>query len=162
MRWCAHPAILQAFPEVEYCREERESRSASPAAKAPAGAKTRQTQPQPPPGEPLRSRLTRSVSRLRARAVSGSWLMSTTLPRCREAVSSDLFPDTSATAAAPAPARDANPTTVRTRPCFPTRLTMFQRPSRCWMCANVRLCRAAGGELEQIQLLLGHASIQTT
>jgi integrase len=25
-----------------------------------------------------------------------------------------------------------------------------------------RLCRAAGGELEQIQLLLGHASIQTT
>ncbi len=27
-------------------------------------------------------------------------------------------------------------------------------------CAN--LCRAAGGELEQIQLLLGHASVQTT
>jgi integrase len=25
-----------------------------------------------------------------------------------------------------------------------------------------KLCRAAGGELEQIQLLLGHASIQTT
>jgi site-specific recombinase XerD len=25
-----------------------------------------------------------------------------------------------------------------------------------------RLCRAAGGELEQIQLLLGHASVQTT
>jgi site-specific recombinase XerD len=24
------------------------------------------------------------------------------------------------------------------------------------------LCRAAGGELEQIQLLLGHASVQTT
>ena len=25
-----------------------------------------------------------------------------------------------------------------------------------------RLCRAAGGELEQIQFLLGHASVQTT
>ena len=25
-----------------------------------------------------------------------------------------------------------------------------------------KLCRAGGGELEQIQLLLGHASIQTT
>jgi integrase len=25
-----------------------------------------------------------------------------------------------------------------------------------------RLCRFAGGELEQIQLLLGHASVQTT
>jgi integrase len=25
-----------------------------------------------------------------------------------------------------------------------------------------KLCRAAGGQLEQIQLLLGHASIQTT
>ena len=25
-----------------------------------------------------------------------------------------------------------------------------------------KLCRAAGGELEQIQLLLGHASVQTT
>lgn len=25
-----------------------------------------------------------------------------------------------------------------------------------------KLCRAAGGELEQIQMLLGHASIQTT
>jgi integrase/recombinase XerD len=25
-----------------------------------------------------------------------------------------------------------------------------------------KLCRKAGGELEQIQLLLGHASIQTT
>jgi site-specific recombinase XerD len=25
-----------------------------------------------------------------------------------------------------------------------------------------KLCRAAGGELEQIQLLLGHASMQTT
>jgi site-specific recombinase XerD len=24
------------------------------------------------------------------------------------------------------------------------------------------MCRAAGGELEQIQLLLGHASVQTT
>jgi site-specific recombinase XerD len=28
------------------------------------------------------------------------------------------------------------------------------------MCA--KLCRAAGGEFEQIQLLLGHASVQTT
>ena len=27
---------------------------------------------------------------------------------------------------------------------------------------TVKLCRAAGGELEQIQLLLGHASVQTT
>ncbi|HEY6308302.1 MAG TPA: site-specific integrase, partial [Candidatus Angelobacter sp.] len=25
-----------------------------------------------------------------------------------------------------------------------------------------KMCRAAGGELEQIQLLLGHASVQTT
>src|SRR5215831_16625257 len=72
MRWCAHPAILLAFPEVEYCRGERESRSASPAAMAPAGVKARQIQPQPPPGEPLRSRLTRSVlGRLWARAVPG-------------------------------------------------------------------------------------------
>src|SRR5215831_7383712 len=72
MRWCAHPAILLAFPEVEYCREERESRSASPAAKAPAGAKARRIQPQPPPAEPLRSRLTRSASaRLWARAAPG-------------------------------------------------------------------------------------------
>src|SRR5215467_14986042 len=110
MRWCAHPAILLAFPEVEYCRGERESRSASPAAKAPAEAKTQQIQPQPPPGEPLRSRLTRSAStHLRARAVSGSCLISTARPRCREGVSSGLFPDTSATADAPAPARDPNP-----------------------------------------------------
>ncbi len=28
--------------------------------------------------------------------------------------------------------------------------------------ATAKLCRAAGGELEQIQLLLGHASVQTT
>ena len=28
--------------------------------------------------------------------------------------------------------------------------------------ACAKLCRAAGGELEQIQLLLGHASVQTT
>ena len=27
--------------------------------------------------------------------------------------------------------------TVRTRPCFPTRSTMHQRPSRCWMCPTV-------------------------
>src|SRR5277367_1458393 len=30
----------------------------------------------------------------------------------------------------------------------------------CRSCA--RLCRAAGGELEQIQFLLGHVSVQTT
>src|SRR5215471_11286631 len=71
MRWCAHPAILQAFPAAACCREERESRSASPAAKAPAGAKARQIQPQAPRAEPLRSRLTRGASRLRARAVPG-------------------------------------------------------------------------------------------
>src|SRR5215831_9634105 len=104
MRLCARPAILQASPKAACCREERESQSASPAARAPAGAKARQIQPQPPPGELLRSRLTRSASvRLR------NCLISTALPRYREAVSSDLFPDTSATAAAPAPARDPNP-----------------------------------------------------
>ena len=27
---------------------------------------------------------------------------------------------------------------------------------------SAKLCRAAGGELEQIQMLLGHASVQTT
>jgi integrase len=27
---------------------------------------------------------------------------------------------------------------------------------------TLKLCRAPGGELEQIQLLLGHASVQTT
>jgi site-specific recombinase XerD len=27
---------------------------------------------------------------------------------------------------------------------------------------GAKLCRAAGGELEQIQMLLGHASVQTT
>jgi site-specific recombinase XerD len=29
-------------------------------------------------------------------------------------------------------------------------------------CTCAKLCRKSGGELEQIQLLLGHASIQTT
>jgi integrase len=33
-------------------------------------------------------------------------------------------------------------------------------PHDCRPCA--KLCRAAGGKLEQIQLLLGHASVQTT
>ena len=28
--------------------------------------------------------------------------------------------------------------------------------------SGAKLCRAAGGELEQIQMLLGHASVQTT
>jgi integrase len=27
---------------------------------------------------------------------------------------------------------------------------------------TAKLCRAAGGELEQIQMLLGHSSVQTT
>jgi integrase len=31
-----------------------------------------------------------------------------------------------------------------------------------WPGTCAKLCRAAGGELEQIQLLLGHASVQTT
>jgi len=30
------------------------------------------------------------------------------------------------------------------------------------MIVAAKLCRAAGGELEHIQLLLGHASVQTT
>src|SRR5215472_2509497 len=110
MRLCARPAILQAFPAAACCPEERESRSASPAAKAPAGAKARQIQQQPPPGELLRSMPTRTASaRLRARAAPGCPLVRISLRRCREVVSSDLFPDTSATAAAPAPARDPNP-----------------------------------------------------
>jgi integrase len=29
-------------------------------------------------------------------------------------------------------------------------------------CSCAKLCRAAGGEVEQIQLLLGHSSVQTT
>ena len=29
-------------------------------------------------------------------------------------------------------------------------------------CTCAKLCRAGGGELEQIQMLLGHASVQTT
>jgi hypothetical protein len=38
--------------------------------------------------------------------------------------------------------------------------TCLVTPARASSCA--KLCRAAGGELEQIQLLLGHASVQTT
>src|SRR5215469_15142900 len=106
MRWCAHPAILQASPAAACCQEERESRTASPAARAPDEAKARQFQPQPQPGEPLWSRLTRSAS---VRAAPGYSLISTARPLCREAVSLGLFPDTSATAAAPAQARDPNP-----------------------------------------------------
>jgi integrase/recombinase XerD len=34
-------------------------------------------------------------------------------------------------------------------------------PHACWRTA-AKLCRAAGGELERIQLLLGHASVHTT
>jgi integrase/recombinase XerD len=33
-------------------------------------------------------------------------------------------------------------------------------PHDCRTCA--KLCRAGGGELEQIQMLLGHQSVQTT
>ena len=33
---------------------------------------------------------------------------------------------------------------VRTRPCFPTRSTMHQRPSRCWTCANVSAATSEG------------------
>ena len=42
-------------------------------------------------------------------------------------------------------------------------------PDQCLLCrmrhkrrSCAKMCRAAGGELEQIQLLLGHASVQTT
>ena len=45
-----------------------------------------------------------------------------------------------------------------------TRRLPASRASRLTICRRTaaKLCRAAGGELEQIQLLLGHASVQTT
>src|SRR5215472_6685979 len=86
MRLCARPAILQAFPAAACCREERESRSASPAAKALAGTKAQQIQPQPPPGQPLRSRMPGSASvRLRARAAPGCPPVRISLRRCHAA-----------------------------------------------------------------------------
>src|ERR1035441_4989478 len=44
-------------------------------------------------------------------------------------------------------------------PCLKSSALCRMRHSRR-SCA--KMCRAAGGELEQIQLLLGHASVQTT
>jgi len=40
-------------------------------------------------------------------------------------------------------------------------LSQWQRLRRPERCACARLCQVAGGELEQIQLLLGQASVQT-
>ena len=41
-----------------------------------------------------------------------------------------------------------------------------ERPSKIWplttFAGPARLCRDAGGELDQIQFLLGHVSVQTT
>ncbi len=71
------------------------------------------------------------------------------------------------------PARQSRPTRSRAR-CCPKRSSgrcsgrTPPRPaslaSRRMICRRTaaKLCRAAGGELEQIQLLLGHASVQTT
>jgi integrase len=42
------------------------------------------------------------------------------------------------------------------------RRQVFLGSRRTTFGAMPKLCRAAGGELEQIQLLLGHASVQTT
>jgi integrase len=39
---------------------------------------------------------------------------------------------------------------------------LISQPSRDLRRTTAKLCRAAGGELEQIQLLLGHSSVQTT
>ena len=47
------------------------------------------------------------------------------------------------------------------RPCTETAGVPGIAPHDCRRTA-AKLCRAAGGELEQIQLLLGHASVQTT
>jgi integrase len=57
------------------------------------------------------------------------------------------------------------------RPGFTKATVSAWRRRRGWRsryCASrleahcAKLCRAAGGELEQIQMLLGHASVQTT
>jgi integrase len=47
------------------------------------------------------------------------------------------------------------------RPYAATALVPGIAPHDCRRTA-AKLCRAAGGELEQIQMLLGHASVQTT
>jgi integrase len=58
------------------------------------------------------------------------------------------------------------PSTTRASAAFQNMAPCLKSSALCRMrhsrrsCA--KMCRAAGGELEQIQLLLGHASVQTT